>query len=187
MTVAAAIALLLLAGTAVSTWQAVRAFDPGQRRGRRGGPREGKGALDSTNAANEQSQKRLAQIEKANEILTSIFKATGPEGNRQSRITGLQAILVDKARQGGRNDSKGDAIGDPLVVASMQYKLGSSLVSLGEPKKAIVLFERAAHGHVTAKPVPDHTDTLNTMGELARAYLAVGKLRTSACRWPRRR
>jgi len=171
MTVAAAIALLLLGGTAVSTWQAVRAT---RAKGEAVAAVIAKGkALDSANAANEQSQKRLGQIEKANDILGSIFENLDPrEIARADRP--LQAVLVEKLDK-AVDQLEGEAIGDPLVVAGMQYKFGVSLQSLGEPDKAIVLFKRALATY-TAKRGADHTDTLNSMDSLARAYLDAGKL-----------
>ena len=48
--------------------------------------------------------------------------------------------------------------GDDLVVAQMQHRLGVSLFGLGEPRKAIILFERCRRIRLE-KLGPDHPDT----------------------------
>ena len=124
-------------------------------------------------AANQKAQKRLSQIEKANDILGSIFVGLDPrEIARADRP--LQAMLVEKLDLAVAQ-IEGDAIGDPLVVASIQNKLGTSLLALGAPNRAALLFEKSS---VTrqAKLGTDHPDTLASMHNLATAYMEAGKL-----------
>jgi serine/threonine protein kinase len=118
--------------------------------------------------ANEQkAQRRLSQIEKANEILGSIFTNLDPNEIAKNKVP-LQAVLV-KNLDTAVAQLEGEAIGDPLVVASMQNTFGLSLSGLGEYEKAAVLYKRAwetAHEQLG----PDEFLTLAYMGNLAAAY-----------------
>jgi eukaryotic-like serine/threonine-protein kinase len=143
LTTAAAIALLLVAGVAVSTWQAVRAT------------------------------KAEAAAQKANEILGSIFENLDPNEIARAERP-LQVILVDKLDQAVAQ-LEGESIGDSLVVAAMQVKLGSSLLGLGEPAKAIALLQKARATFQTTLG-PEHPDTLRSMNQLGAAYVNAGKL-----------
>ncbi len=184
LTTAAAIGLLLVAGVAVSSWQAVRAtraeadarlaeLDARQAQQAEADRAEGErlAKLDAV-AQTEQAQKRLLQIEKANDILGSIFENLDPKEIAKAERP-LQAILVEKLDKAVAQ-LEGESIGDPLVVAAMQIKFGNSLVGLGEPGKAIVLLEKARATR-QAKLGPEHLDTLCSMNELALAYQHAGK------------
>ena len=129
-------------------------------------------AAAAEKAANQQAQKRLAQIEKANEILGSIFEGLHPKEIAKNERP-LQAIIVEKIDK-AISLMDGEAIGDPLVMANMQNRFGLSLVGLGEPDRAIVLFQKARETF-KEKVGPDHPDTLRGMGNLALAYVAAGK------------
>ena len=130
-------------------------------------------AAASEKAANQKAQKRLAQIEKANEILGSIFESLDPKEIARNERP-LQAIIVDKIDK-AVSLLDGEAIGDPLVVANMQTRFGQSLIGLGEPDRAIILFQKARE---TRKEMlgPDHPDTLQSMGNIAVAFMSAGKL-----------
>jgi serine/threonine protein kinase/lipopolysaccharide biosynthesis regulator YciM len=150
-------AAVLLLGTGVSTWQAVRATS----------------AATAERQANETAQKRLAQIEKANDILGAIFRDLDPEAEEKGGKP-LRALLgerLDRAAQ----ELQGEAIGDPLAVAKLQTMLGESLRGLGYAEKAIALLT-GARATFAAKLGPDHTHTLVSMNNLALAYQAAGKL-----------
>src|SRR5262249_23633275 len=81
----------------------------------------------------------------------------------------LQAQLGERLDQAAAQ-IEGEAIGDPLTVARMQITLGSSLLGLGYPEKAVPLFTRA-RATFAARLGPDHADTLTGMSSLASAYL----------------
>jgi tetratricopeptide (TPR) repeat protein len=129
-------------------------------------------AAAAEKSANQQAQKRLTQVEKANEILGSIFENLDPKEIAKAERP-LQAILVEKLDKAVAQ-LEGESIGDPLVVAAMQVKFGNSLVSLGEYGKAIVLLEKARATR-QARLGPDHPDTLLGMDNLAWAYQYAGK------------
>jgi serine/threonine protein kinase len=187
----AAISVVLVAGAAISTWQAVRATraEAVARRAEQAETERAEGerlakleaqeqkadaeqAAAAERAAAEQAQKRLRQIEKTNDILGSIFDSLDPnEIARAGRP--LQAILVEKLDRAVQQ-LEGESIGDPLVVAKMQVRFGLSLISLGEPGKAIGLLEKALATQ-QAQLGPDHPDTLISRNTLAAAYQAAGK------------
>jgi serine/threonine protein kinase len=122
--------------------------------------------------ANEQAQRQLQQIEKANDILGSIFANLDPKVIAQAGRP-LQAILVEKL-DAAVVQLEGESIGDPLVVAAMQVRLGRSLRGLGAPGKAIGLLEKARATR-QARLGPEHPDTLLSMNFLAGAYQDAGK------------
>jgi hypothetical protein len=130
-------------------------------------------AAAAAKAAHARARKRLTQIEKANDILGSIFENLDPkEIARADRP--LQAILVEKLDKAVAQ-LEGEAIGDPRVVAAMQNRFGNSLLNLGEPGKAMVLLEKA-RATQQARLGLDHPDPLATMNNLASAYQAAGQL-----------
>ena len=198
LTTTAVIALLLFVGAAVSTWQAVRATRAetaarlAEREARQAQQAEADRAegerlakLDAQaqkanaeqaaaaeKAANARSQKRLTQIEKANDILGSIFENLDPKEIAKAERP-LQVILVEKLDKAVAQ-LEGESIGDPLVVAAMQNKFGLSLLGLGEGGKATVLLEKARVTY-QAKLGTEDPATLNSMNNLALAYLVAGK------------
>lgn len=147
---AVTIAVLLTMGGVISTWQAAHA-----------------------RWANQETNKRLGQVKKANELLVSIFENLDPKQIAEADRP-LQAILAEKIDKAVQQLAE-NSIGEPLVVANMQEKLGHSLVALGEPRKALVLLERA---YVTRLAIQglEHRDTLGNMDCQAEAYSADGQM-----------
>jgi hypothetical protein len=143
-----AICFLLVTGSAISIWLAARAMR----------------AEGAARSAEQQAQKRLRQVEKVNDILGSIFENLDPnEIARADRP--LQAILVEKLDR-AVTELQGESIGDSMVVANMQEKLGVSLVGLGAPDKAAVVLERAVATYQAVLGLED-PQTLVTMSEQA--------------------
>jgi tetratricopeptide (TPR) repeat protein len=124
-------------------------------------------------AANEQAQKRLKQVERANEILGSIFVDLDPT-KAEKEGKPLQAVLGERLDR-ATAEIEGDAIGDSLAVARMQMTLGGSQLGLGYPDKAIRLFTRARATFATQLG-PDNSETLACMNNLAQGFQAAGKL-----------
>jgi tetratricopeptide (TPR) repeat protein len=120
----------------------------------------------------QRAEKRLGQIEKANEVLGSIFKDLDP-GSAEKEGKPLSALLGERLDQ-ATAQVEGEAIGDPLAVARMQQTLGESQLGLGYSEKAIDLFTKA-RATFTVRLGPDHPDTLMSMNNLAVAYRAAGK------------
>ncbi len=120
----------------------------------------------------EYAEKRLAQIEKANEILGSIFTDLNPKKEEKDGPPLLTRLgeRLDQATE----QIEGDAIGDPLTVARMQNTLGLSQLGLGFPEKAIRLFIKA-RATFTARLGAEHPDTLESMNDLALGYEDAGQ------------
>jgi serine/threonine protein kinase/tetratricopeptide (TPR) repeat protein len=184
MAAAAAIVILLLAGTAISTWQAIRATHAEASESLRAdSERHAKDDLQiekakadtaaaAEKAANQIATKRLDQVLKANDMLGSIFWTLDPKEIAKNDRP-LQAILVEKFDK-AIAQLDGDSIGDPLVVAAMQHTFGGSLLGLGQPQKAVILLEKALATQ-KEKLGPAHRDTLLTMNHLGLAYHDSGK------------
>ena len=121
--------------------------------------------------AKELAQKRLDQIEKANEILASVFHNMDPKAEEKGGPT-LRVQLGERLDQAAKL-LEGEAIGDPVTVARLQDLLGSSLLSLGYHDKAQQLLEKARQTRTTTLG-QDHPDTLTTKNNLALLYRAQG-------------
>jgi tRNA A-37 threonylcarbamoyl transferase component Bud32 len=122
--------------------------------------------------AREEAVTRLGQVEKGNEILGSIFADLDPraeekEGRPLREILGAR---LDKAAAA----LDAEAIGDSLMVASMQDRLGQSYLGLSYPGKAMALLGKAVETR-TARLGEDHPDTLTSRNNLAGAYRDAGK------------
>jgi non-specific serine/threonine protein kinase/serine/threonine-protein kinase len=117
--------------------------------------------------AKETAQRRLAQIEKSNEILGSIFVDLNPQ-SEETEGKPLQALLGERLDQ-ATAQLEGELIGDPLTVARMQMTLGDSQLGLSYPEKAIRLFNKAL-ATFTSELGPDDRETLQSMNNLGLAH-----------------
>ena len=79
----------------------------------------------------------------------------------------MQAILVQKLDK-AIAQLEGESIGDPLVVAGIQVKLGKSLVGLARPREGDRALDKARATYAE-KLGPRHLDTLRTGDSLAYA------------------
>ena len=118
-------------------------------------------------AANAQAQKRLKQIEKGNEILAGIFAELDIH-KLKADAKPLEAVLAERLVKAA-GQLEGNAVGDPLAVASLQFQLGQSLYTLGFAPQAIPLFEKALATRRTLLGLDDPS-TLSIMNPLALAY-----------------
>ena len=122
--------------------------------------------LIAADARRREAEKNLAFATRGNEILGSIFEGLDPKAN-YATVAEFSGALRDGLKKAVR-ELDGAAIGDPLVVAAMQVKLGQSLTALGETPDAIVVLKKSLE---TRKPRlgPDHPDTLQSLSGLAEA------------------
>jgi tetratricopeptide (TPR) repeat protein len=167
----AAIVAVLLVGLAASVWQMNQAQR--ERDAKANALTAEEKARAEEKAAKEQAQKRLAQIEKSNEIITAIFTDLDIRAVRQGGEP-LEAVLAKRLVKAAEQ-LDGEAVGDPLVVAGLQNRLGESLQSLGYPQAATLLFVKA-RATWTAALGADHPDTLACMNNQAEANRENGKL-----------
>ncbi len=176
--VAAVIAAVLVAATAVSTWQAFRAMEAEKKTAETlkqvAAERDAKDeARKEAEARREEAVRNLAFAKKGNELLGSVFAGLDP---RQIAESGrpLQDVLRENLLKAVK-ELEGSAIGDPLEVAAMQNTLGTSLVGLGDAKLAVELFEKARDTY-KARLGPEHHSTLTSMGSLAEGYQLAGQV-----------
>ncbi|MFO0810785.1 MAG: serine/threonine-protein kinase [Gemmataceae bacterium] len=178
LTTAAAIALLLLAATAVSTWQAVRAVRAEER------------AVAA----------RKAEAQQRTDAETQRDRAVKAEGQAQQSATEAQAVLAffqDKVLAAGRPEGDHGGLGKdvtlrkaldaaraevgptfkdrPVVEASVLRVLGDTYWYLGERESTVPMFERAFELRTTHLGA-DHPDTLTSMNDLAYVCVHTGKL-----------
>jgi serine/threonine protein kinase/tetratricopeptide (TPR) repeat protein len=155
---AAAFVLLLVSAVVVSTWQAVRATV----------------AAGRERQANEKAQQRLIQLEKANDILGSIFKDLDP-GTDEKESRSLRAQFGERLDHATEEIAAG-AVGDPLAVAKLQLTLGKCQRGLGYVEKAITLFTQA-HATFLAEAGPGHPDAIDCVDGLFDVYWKAMRLR----------
>jgi lipopolysaccharide biosynthesis regulator YciM len=171
MVVAVGSAVLLT--SAYERERQARRDEEGQRRLAEDNERKALASADAEHAAKVAAEKRLGQIEKANDILASIFKDLNPREEEKGGITLREQIgrRLDLAAE----QLDAEAVGDPLTVARLQDTLASSLTELGYAEKAIVLAVKALRTR-EEQLGPDHPDTLAGMNQLALSYRAAGQL-----------
>jgi serine/threonine protein kinase/tetratricopeptide (TPR) repeat protein len=161
---ASIIFLLLVGGIAGTTWGLIRADRAWKAEADR---------AEGEKKANQQAQRRLEQIEKGSKILASVFGDLDPRAEeKESRP--LRAILGDRLDRAAA-DLEGDAVGDPLVVANLQDRLGRTHRALGHAAKAKAMFAKALairRAHLG----PDHADTLAIMFQQGLALKDTGEI-----------
>ena len=164
-TLAAAIFLILLvAGIVGTTWGLIRADRARKAESDR---------AEGERRANAQAQKRLQQIEKGSEILAAVFDDLDPRAEEKEGRP-LRVILGDRLDRAAAG-LEGDAIGDPVAVATLQARLGRTYRALGHSDKANALFTKAIAIRRT-KLSPDHPDTLAVMFQQALALCDIGQV-----------
>jgi serine/threonine protein kinase/tetratricopeptide (TPR) repeat protein len=126
----------------------------------------------SERQAKEMAERRLDQIERGIAILGSIFEDLDPRVEEKEGRT-LRAILGDRLDRAAA-ELDGEAVGDPLVVAKLQDRLGRTYLGLGHATPAESLFTKALatrKAHLGA----DHPLTLASMQNQALAFDAAGR------------
>ena len=164
---ASIIFLLLVGGIAGTTWGLIRADRAVKAEADR---------AEGEKKANAQAQKRLQQIETGSEILASVFRDLDPRAEEKEGRP-LRAILGERLDR-ATADLEGDAVGDLLVVANLQARLGRTYRALGHADKAKSLFAKALAIH-RAQLETDHVDTLAIMSQQALALKDLGEFNES--------
>jgi serine/threonine protein kinase len=130
-------------------------------------------AAEAEKAAKEQTQKRLAQIEKGVELFAGMLRGINPRAEEQGGDP-LYVQLRQRAEKAAE-ELDAEAVGDPQAVARLQTMLGETLAELGNGAKATEVLEKARRTRERELGV-DHADTLSTLHALAWTYRAAGKL-----------
>ena len=98
-------------------------------------------ATEAERAVKEQLQKSLAQVERGRDLLFNIFADLDI---RAAKRVGkpVEAALAERLVKVA-DQIEGEAVGDALAVASLQERLGASLISLGFAVQAVPLYEKS--------------------------------------------
>jgi tetratricopeptide (TPR) repeat protein len=124
-------------------------------------------------AAKNEALKRQEQLEKGNEILSAIFADLDTLAVKEGKEP-LEAVLA-KRLVAAAGQIEGQAIGDPLTVATLQARLGKALFSLGHADAAALLLAKVLEVR-SARLGPRDPTTLTAMNDLAMDYRAAGRL-----------
>jgi serine/threonine protein kinase/tetratricopeptide (TPR) repeat protein len=155
---AAAVLLALLGGFAGTAWQAMRAERARQAESER---------ADGEREANELALERLTQLEKAYEILASVFSDLDPKAEEK----GGPALRVQLGEYLDRAAARleREPVGDPVTLTRLQSRLALSLWELGHYDKAQRLLEKARRTCESTLG-SDHPNTLNCKRNLILLY-----------------
>jgi serine/threonine protein kinase/tetratricopeptide (TPR) repeat protein len=174
---AATIILLLVAGVAVSTWQAVRATvaEGAERRAREQAERDRD--AKGTALRNEAQERKYAQAI-ADFVRDDFLALTSVEG--QDRFGGSTEVPLNKDttlrqlldRAAAKLNQRHDL--DPRTEAELRWIIGVNYRHLGEVRLAIPFLERCAALRNELFG-PDHEATLVAQNSLAVAYGAAGR------------
>jgi serine/threonine protein kinase/tetratricopeptide (TPR) repeat protein len=159
-----AVAVALLAGTAVATWQALRAT------------RAEQAALVAAAAEKEAKDDAVAREAETKAVLgfveNRVFAAARPQGQEG----GLgRDVTMRKAIEAALKYVKEGFTTQPLIEARLRMTLGQSFYFLGDAKQAAEQ-EEAARAIYTRLRGPDDPDTLQAMHNLGSSYDALGRL-----------
>jgi serine/threonine protein kinase len=128
-------------------------------------------AVDARHKA-DLAQKRLIRFENTLDIMMDIF-ADFDIRKVKAGDEPVEAVLAQRLVKAG-DELEGEAIGEPLLAARLQERLGMTLVSLGHQQEAIPVLLKARETWETRLGT-DHPDTLRSIGNLAVAYREAGK------------
>jgi tetratricopeptide (TPR) repeat protein len=129
-------------------------------------------SAEAAKEANEQLQKRIAQVVKGSEILASVFRDLDPKSEEREGKT--LRVLLGEHLDDAVKQLEGEAVGDPGTVALLQNELGNSLRELGRLEEAEVVLTKAWRTRARVLG-PDHHDTLISMSQLALVYAERGR------------
>jgi tetratricopeptide (TPR) repeat protein/tRNA A-37 threonylcarbamoyl transferase component Bud32 len=117
--------------------------------------------------AHEQAQRRLAQVVKGNAVLAGVFRDINPK-SQEREGKALRVLLGERLTEAVKQ-LEGEAVGDPLIVARLQYELARSLQELGhlQEAEAVLLKTRRPFEQLLG---PDDPATLRSVNALAGVY-----------------
>ncbi|MDQ3228011.1 MAG: serine/threonine-protein kinase [Chloroflexota bacterium] len=162
--------IALIGGVCGTTWGLVQAqrgrTDAETARANESGQR----LLAEANAL--KARQRLAQIEKVDNILYTIFSDLDP--NPEVRHEGSLRVVLGQRLDRLTAQLKDEAVGDAVTVAKLQNVLGCSQRHLGYPNKAIPLLESARQTFIKELGAGDRL-AIEATNNLAVSYLHAGR------------
>jgi serine/threonine protein kinase len=188
---AAALALLLVAGTAVSAWQAVRA-----RRAEAEALASAKAARRAESDAEEQRKTALWSAKHEGEEHKKAEEARKEAEAKEAEANAVVKFFEERVFAAGRPKGEEGGLGhdvalrdaikaslpalgtgfrdQPLVEARLRNALGNTFWYIGEPAGAAEQYEQALALY-TRHSGPDHPDTLRSTNNLATSYAALNR------------
>ena len=154
----------LLAGMAGTTWGVIRA-----EKARRAEIQRAEGERQ----AKEEAQRRLEQVERATEILASVFRDLDPQAAANTALS-LRDLLCRRLTEAAEQLER-EPVGDPLVIARLQHLLGTSLRQLAELAQAEAMLVKACNTRERLLGA-DHPDTTAAAHDLAMVYRSRGNV-----------
>ncbi|MBL8823611.1 MAG: serine/threonine protein kinase, partial [Planctomycetia bacterium] len=127
-------------------------------------------------AKRQEAEKNLGYAKQGIDILGSVF--SGLDANKKYVDLGEFRQALAKNLKHAVSQLNNAQLGDPMVVASLQKKLGMSLFSLGETSHAMEVYSKALPIYEKHKGV-DHPDTLMCMNDLALCYMYLGNVKNA--------
>jgi hypothetical protein len=170
MLTAAVVAGALLAGTAVSTWQALRA-----RRAERAALTAAHAEFVAAQAEREAKEEALAREAETKAVLAFVVNRIFVAARPEQQAGGLgRAVTLRKAIESALPYVNKSFPNQPLIEAKLRVALGVSFFFLGDARTAAEL-EEEARALYTKHRGADHPDTLMAMNNLANSYEALGR------------
>jgi len=162
--VATLIAVVLVAATGVSTWQAIRASRAETLAKQRFTESEANAKLAKQRLVESQAnealaKERLAESETISKFLTRVFQS--PDPARDGRTITVAETLSNAAVK-----LESEVTNQPARRAKLQATLGQTYFALGLFREAIPLQEKV-HDYYLAISGPENTNTLDAMINLA--------------------
>jgi tetratricopeptide (TPR) repeat protein len=165
LTTTALVAIALVAGTAVSVWQAIRARSAQRLAGHRLAQVERANA--ATSRALSESEDARKQAEAVSEFLVAAFRKPDPaEDGRTVKVVDVLDQAVAKL--------DAEFAGSPKIQGALLNALGQTYVGLGLPDRAVEVLTRARSVCESALG-PDHLVTLSSRNNLGVAYKNAGR------------
>lgn len=157
---AAGVLIALLAGIVGTTWGLVWALREQGNAVR---------AADEERRASQLAQRRLLDVEKANDLLASIFQDLDPKAEKQGG-PGLHAQLGEQLAAAARLLQPGTDT-SPITLANLKHRLGVALRNLGQSEASLTVLEETLRLRQQALGA-DHPDTLETRYQIAHVHLS---------------
>ncbi|MBL8820942.1 MAG: serine/threonine protein kinase, partial [Planctomycetia bacterium] len=127
-------------------------------------------------AKRQEAEKNLGYAKQGIEILGAVFSGLDTE-KKYSDLGEFRQALAKNLKH-AVSQLNNAQLGDPMVVASLQKKLGSSLLSLGEASHALEVYSKTLEIYEKHKGL-DHPDTLMCMNEMAICNLRLGNVKNA--------
>jgi eukaryotic-like serine/threonine-protein kinase len=165
LTVAALTAVVLVAATCISAWQAVRATRAEKLAARR--------SIESENARKEAeanatlAKQRLTESEAISKFLTEVFRS--PDPTRDGRTITVAETLGAAAKK-----LETDLASQPPLRAKLQATLGSTYNGLGLYGDAVLLQEKVRDYYLATFGL-ENSNTVRAIGSLAHYYDQAGR------------